>query len=73
MYAQILVYLLEQCGGDLSRENILRQAESFHGVTFPWLLPGITFDTSPTDHQGIKKLRETRFNGKSCELLDESN
>jgi branched-chain amino acid transport system substrate-binding protein len=73
MYAQILVHLLEQCGDDLSRENILRQAESFHGVTFPWLLPGITFDTSPTDHQAIKKLRETRFNGKSWELLDELN
>jgi branched-chain amino acid transport system substrate-binding protein len=73
MYAQILVYLLEQCGDDLSRENILRQAESFHGVTFPWVLPGITLDTSPTDHQAIKELRETRFNGKSWELLDESN
>jgi branched-chain amino acid transport system substrate-binding protein len=73
MYAQILVYLLEQCGDDLSRENILRQAESFHGATFPWLLPGIAFDTSPTDHQPIKKLRATRFNGKSWELLDEGN
>ena len=72
-YAQILVYVLEQCGDDLSRENILRQAESFHGVTFPWLLPGITLDTSPTDHQAIKKLRETRFNGKTWELLDDQS
>jgi branched-chain amino acid transport system substrate-binding protein len=72
-YAQILVYLLEQCGDDLSRENILHQAESFHAVTFPWLLPGITLDTSPTEHQAIKKLRETRFNGKSWELLDDLN
>ena len=72
-YAQILVYLLEQCGDDLSRENILRQAESFHGVTFPWLLPGITLDTSPTDHQAIKKLRETRFSGKTWELLDDQS
>ena len=73
MYAQILVYLLEQCGDDLSRENILRHAESFHGVTFPWLLPGITLDTSPTDHQAIKKLPETRFNGKTWELLDDQS
>jgi branched-chain amino acid transport system substrate-binding protein len=72
-YAQILVYLLEQCGDDLSRGNILHQAESFHGVTFPWLLPGVTLDTSPTEHQAIKKLRETGFNGKSWELLDDLN
>jgi branched-chain amino acid transport system substrate-binding protein len=51
----------------------LHQAESFHRVTFPWLLPGITLDTSPSDHQAIKKLRETRFNGKSWELIDELN
>ena len=33
----------------------------------------ITFSTSPTDYQPIKKLRETRFNGKTWELLDELN
>jgi branched-chain amino acid transport system substrate-binding protein len=72
-FAQVLIYLLEQCGDDLSRENIMRQATSFHQVTFPWLLPGITLNTSPTDYQPIKELRETRFNGKTWELLDEHN
>jgi branched-chain amino acid transport system substrate-binding protein len=65
-----LVYLLEQCGDDLSRENTMRQATSFHDVNFPWLIPGITLNTSPTDYQPIKKMRETRFNGKTWELLD---
>ncbi len=70
---QPLIYLLEQCGDDLSRENIMHQAESFHQVRFPWLLPGITFNTSRTDHLPIKEMRETRFNGKTWELLDELN
>jgi hypothetical protein len=72
-FTQVLIYLLEQCGHDLSRENIMRQATSFHQVTFPWLLPGITLNTSPTDYQPVKELRETRFNGKTWELLDEQN
>jgi branched-chain amino acid transport system substrate-binding protein len=63
-----LIYLLERCGDDLSRENIMRQAASFHDVTFPWLLPGIAFSTSPTDYQPIEE-RETRFNGMTWERL----
>jgi branched-chain amino acid transport system substrate-binding protein len=51
----------------------MRQATSFHLVTFSWLLPGITLNTSPTDYQPVKELRETRFNGKTWELLDEHN
>jgi branched-chain amino acid transport system substrate-binding protein len=58
---------------DLSRENIMHEAESFHQVRFPWLLPGITLNTSRTDHQPIKDMRETRFNGKTWELLDDLN
>jgi branched-chain amino acid transport system substrate-binding protein len=70
-FIQPLMYLLEQCGDDLSRENIMRQATSLHDVTFPWLLPGITLNTSPTDYQPIKQLREIRFNGNTWELLNE--
>jgi branched-chain amino acid transport system substrate-binding protein len=69
-FAQPLVYLLIQCGDDLSRENIMRKAESLHEVTLPWLLPGITLNTSPTDHQPIKEFREIRFNGRAWESLD---
>ena len=70
-FSQPLIYLLEQCGDDLSRENIMRQAASFHEVSFPWLLPDVTISTSPTDYQPIKTFRETRFNGKTWDLLDE--
>jgi branched-chain amino acid transport system substrate-binding protein len=72
-FAQPLVYILKKCGDDLSRENIMRQATNLSHVALPWLLPGITLNTSPTDYQPIKQLREMRFNGKTWELLNEEN
>jgi len=69
-YAAALVLLLKQCGDDLSRENIMHRATSLHDFTIPLLLPGITLNTSPTDYQPIKQLRETRFNGKFWEGLE---
>jgi branched-chain amino acid transport system substrate-binding protein len=71
-FAQPLVYVLQQCGDDLSRENIMRQTTNLRNVALSWLLPGVTLNTSPTDYQPIKEMRETRFNGKTWELLDES-
>jgi branched-chain amino acid transport system substrate-binding protein len=71
-FPQALVYVLKQCGDDLSRESIMRQTTNLHNVSLPWLLPGITLNTNPTDYQPIKEMREMRFNGKSWELLDES-
>jgi hypothetical protein len=65
-----LIQLLRQCGDDLSRENILRQAESLHEVMLPWLLPGITLNTGPNDHQPIKEFRAVRFNGTGWEPLE---
>ena len=70
-YAAALVLLLRQCGDDLSRENIMRRATSLHDFPIPLLLPGITLNTSPTDYQPIKQLRETRFNGKFWENAEE--
>ena len=72
-FAQPLVYVLKQCGDDLSRESIMRQTTNLHNVSLPWLLPGVTLNTNPTDYQPIKEMREMRFNGKSWELLDEPN
>jgi hypothetical protein len=48
-------------------------AESLHEVMLPWLLPGITLNTSPNDHQPIKEFREVRFNGKAWEPLEEGS
>ena len=67
----VLIQVLKQCGDDLSRANIIRQAANLHDVKLPWLLPGIAFSTSPTDYQGIKTMRFLRFNGERWVLLSD--
>jgi branched-chain amino acid transport system substrate-binding protein len=67
--AQTLVQVLKQCGDDLTRENVMRQAASLKGLVLPMLLPGIKISTSPTDFQPIKQMQLIKFNGKSWELF----
>jgi branched-chain amino acid transport system substrate-binding protein len=69
LVAQTLAHVLEQCGDDLSRENIMRQAASLHDLSLPLLLPGITINTSPTDFRPVKQMQPMRFDGKRWELL----
>jgi branched-chain amino acid transport system substrate-binding protein len=72
-FGQPLVHVLKKCGDDLSRENIMRQAANLHEVALPWLLPGVTLNTSPTDYQPIKEMSEMMFNGTTWDLLDPTN
>ncbi len=67
--AQTLVQVLKQCGDDLTRENVMRQAASLKQLVLPMLLPGIKISTSPTDFQPIKQMQLIKFNGKSWELF----
>jgi len=67
--AQALVKLIEQCGDDLSRENVMRQAASLKGVTLPLLLPGISITTSATDYAPFDQLWLQRFDGKQWTLF----
>ena len=69
LVAQTLVQVLKQCGNDLSRENIMRQATNLHNLELPLLLPGITINTSPTDYRPVKQMRPMRFNGRNWDLL----
>jgi len=62
--AQTLVKVLEQCGDDLTRDNVMKQATSLD-VQLPMLLPGVKIDTSPTDYRVIKDMQLGRFDGKS--------
>jgi ABC-type branched-subunit amino acid transport system substrate-binding protein len=62
--AQTLAIMLKQCGEDLSRENIIRQAASLD-IELPMLHRGIRFHTSATDYYGMKKMRLQRFDGKA--------
>ena len=61
--AQTLVPVLQQCGEDLSRENIMKQAANLD-LLLPMFHQGIRFKTTATDYYGIKKLRMQRFDGK---------
>ena len=62
--AMTLERILRQCGDDLSRENVLKQATRLDKLALPLLLPGITMSTSPTNYAGIRQLQLARFDGK---------
>jgi branched-chain amino acid transport system substrate-binding protein len=62
--AQLLVYVLKQCGDNLTRENVMRQATSLKNVELPMLLPGMRVNTSPTDYRPLKQMQLFRFDGK---------
>jgi ABC-type branched-subunit amino acid transport system substrate-binding protein len=61
--AQILVQIIKQCGDDLTRENVMRQAANLKNLQTDMLLPGISVNTSPTDFEPIKQLQLARFDG----------
>jgi branched-chain amino acid transport system substrate-binding protein len=63
--AQTLVQVLKQCGDDLTRENVMRQAANLKDLEVAGLLPGIRINTSPTDFYPIKQVQLMRFDGKT--------
>jgi branched-chain amino acid transport system substrate-binding protein len=67
--AQLLVHVLKQCGDDLTRENVMKQAASLKDVTSDIALPGIKANTSPTDYRVNKQLQMMKFNGERWELF----
>jgi branched-chain amino acid transport system substrate-binding protein len=69
--AQTLVHVLRQCGNDLSRANIMRQAANLKDLTIPMLLPGIKINTSPTDFAPIEQMQMAKFDGERWALFGE--
>lgn len=67
--AETLFQVLSQCGNDLSRENIMRQAASLRGYQSSVALPGITFNTGPADFHPIKQLRLVQFDGTAWQPI----
>ena len=67
--AQIMLFILEQCGDNLTRDNVMYQATHMHQVEFPMLLPGITVNTSPTNYRGFNQLQLEKFDGKRWVLF----
>jgi branched-chain amino acid transport system substrate-binding protein len=67
--AQTLVQVLKQCGDDLTRENIMKQAANLKDFRTEMLLPGIKINTSPTDFAPISQLQLMRFKGEKWEMF----
>jgi branched-chain amino acid transport system substrate-binding protein len=68
---QTIAQVLRQCGDNLTRENVMRQAANMKGWRPETLLPGITITTSADDFAPIQQVQLERFNGKQWELFGE--
>jgi len=69
--AMTIAQVLKQCGDNLTRENVMRQAANLKGYRAETLLPGITISTSGDDFAPIEQVQLERFNGKQWELFGE--
>jgi ABC-type branched-subunit amino acid transport system substrate-binding protein len=67
--AQVMVYVLRQCGNNLTRENVMKQATSLRNLRLGILLPGITINTSSSDFAPLKQMRLRRFDGEKWETF----
>jgi branched-chain amino acid transport system substrate-binding protein len=69
--SQTLVQVLKQCGKDLTRANVMKQAANLKDLTLPMLLPGIKLNTSPTDFFPIEQESLARFDGERWVVFGE--
>jgi branched-chain amino acid transport system substrate-binding protein len=67
--SQTLVQVLKQCGDNLTRENIMKEAANLKDFRTEMLLPGIKINTSATDFAPISQLQLQRFKGEKWELF----
>ncbi|MBR0847873.1 ABC transporter substrate-binding protein [Bradyrhizobium diazoefficiens] len=65
--AQNMVHVLKQCGDDLTRANIMKQAAGMHDYLVAGLLPGVKINTSETDFAPISQLQLMRLKGDTWE------
>ena len=63
--AQLTMQVLKQCGDNLTRENVMKQAASLKNFQVPLALPGILANTGPDDYAPFQTMQLVRFNGKS--------
>ena len=64
-----MVQVLKQCGDNLTRENVMKQAASLKDFSSEVLLPGIKISTSANDFFPIEQMQLMKFNGESWELF----
>ena len=69
--AATMIEVLKQCGNDLSRENVMKEAANLKNFAAPLLIPGITVNTSPDNFSPIRQLQLLTFNGTTWEPFGE--
>jgi branched-chain amino acid transport system substrate-binding protein len=62
--AQTLAQVLKQCGDNLMRANVMKEAANLHDLKLGTLLPGITINTGPNDFYPIEQMQMQRFDGE---------
>ena len=67
--AQTLVQVLKQCGDDLTRENVMKQAANLRDLRLGMLLPGIAINTGPDDYYPIEQMQMSRFDGEHLQFF----
>jgi ABC-type branched-subunit amino acid transport system substrate-binding protein len=65
--AQTLVQIIKQCGNDLTRENVMKQAANLKDFKLGLALPGMVVNTSPTDYFLFEQAQLAKFNGSRWE------
>ena len=67
--AQTMVQVLKQCGDNLTRANVMKQAASLNDLQLPMLLPGVNIQTGPDDFFPIERESLARWDGKGWILF----
>ena len=67
--AATMVQVLKQCGDNLTRENVMKQAANLKKFAVPMVLPGITISTGPDDFAPFKQMQLAKFDGANWKLF----
>jgi ABC-type branched-subunit amino acid transport system substrate-binding protein len=67
--AQVMEQVLKQCGDDLTRENVMKQAANLKDFTSGLMMPGVTVNTSPDDFFLFDKVQLAKFNGTNWQAM----
>ena len=70
--AQIAAIILKNCGDELTRENVLKQATHLSNISLPLLLPGVTVSVTPEDYSTFSTFRLAKFDGKTWKFFGEN-
>jgi branched-chain amino acid transport system substrate-binding protein len=67
--SNLVQIVLKQCGDDLTRANIMKEAANLKDIQLPMVIDGIKVNTSPTDYYPLQAVRLARFKGETWELF----